>query len=267
MKRLPKEVFSYLSSVDKVKYLKDYIQIESNNEIFICKEKIPKEVINYLESIHFKQYYKKINQEEDFDLIKIDDELYGDNPLVDLYQKSIEEEEISQELKENIYNNLSKNYEEKFLYYMKLQDQIEEQMIIDKNNYKLLINMSKIYQFLSLGRYFLEEWFYTQKEVYHKTLWINDMSENNIINNKIIMIDSLKKDYLVFSIANYYQEKTKEDILYNFKLYNYEKYLLLSMIAIPSSNNSMDLLNYINKTISILLEEYKENQKSKEEMS
>ena len=187
--------------------------------------------------------YISIDFDNDYNLIfyelfnyKLDDIFFTDQELKDLYDM------IALEL-DNI-----------FKYYYNLQDKIEEMLYPNESFYYLLINISKIYYLVDLGRFFLDKWF-------------------NSNNNKVRRIISIKNDelYLIEDSINYYvfeldklfkNKKIEVSLFDDINMDDYESFILYSLLSIPykiegdNIDEVKEIVNYVDYTYKFLLEKY-----------
>ena len=187
--------------------------------------------------------YISIDFDNDYNLVfyelfnyKLDDIFFTDQELKDLYDM------IALEL-DNI-----------FKYYYNLQDKIEEMLYPNESFYYLLINISKIYYLVDLGRFFLDKWF-------------------NSNNNKVRRIISIKNDelYLIEDSINYYvfeldklfkNKKIEVSLFDDINMDDYESFILYSLLSIPykiegdNIDEVKEIVNYVDYTYKFLLEKY-----------
>lgn len=162
-----------------------------------------------------------------------------------------------------IYENIAKDMDSIFSYYYDMQDKIEEMLYPSESFYILIINISKIYHLVDLGRYFLDRAIKCNNNVIRKIPKFE---------NRCRRID--EKDYkYVVSILN--DEYHKNNININdidlFDLFEDEICFFLSISSlIPkidgyNKNEVIDLVNYVDRTYSYMLKKYEKYQKSDEE--
>ncbi len=277
MKKIPKEVFSYVHDIKKIHYYGSYFILETRDSKYLCRDVLPLNIVNYFKSISFDLCYFKMNHEEFFDLCYIsrDSFLSISQILIDLYEKSMKKSYYSIEELQSIYQKLVSDYDSSFQYYFHLQDALEEMEYLDYSHYKLLLHASRIYHLLSLGRYFLEEWFQYQFLEYNNVFSLNELNPSCFYMGKIVYVSSFLQNNLLFELANYYRLFSIDDavsMLSNFSFEECEFYLFYSLIGIPVMIRSFhdddvsSFLLYIDKTVEYLSEKYEENQKRKQEM-
>lgn len=164
---------------------------------------------------------------------------------------------------QKIYENIAKDMDSIFSYYYDMQDKIEEMLYPSESFYILIINISKIYHLVDLGRYFLDRAIKCNNNVIRKIPKFE---------NRCRRID--EKDYkYVVSILN--DEYHKNNININdidfFDLFEDEICFFLSISSlIPkidgyNKNEVIDLVNYVDRTYSYMLKKYEKYQKSDEE--
>ena len=164
---------------------------------------------------------------------------------------------------QKIYENIAKDMDSIFSYYYDMQDKIEEMLYPSESFYILIINISKIYHLVDLGRYFLDRAIKCNNNVIRKIPKFE---------NRCRKID--EKDYkYVVSILN--DEYHKNNININdidfFDLFEDEICFFLSISSlIPkidgyNKNEVIDLVNYVDRTYSYMLKKYEKYQKSDEE--
>lgn len=162
-----------------------------------------------------------------------------------------------------IYENIAEDMDSIFSYYYDMQDKIEEMLYPSESFYILIINISKIYHLVDLGRYFLDRAIKCNNNVIRKIPKFE---------NRCRRID--EKDYkYVVSILN--DEYHKNNININdidfFDLFEDEICFFLSISSlIPkidgyNKNEVIDLINYVDKTYSYMLKKYEKYQKSDQE--
>lgn len=162
-----------------------------------------------------------------------------------------------------IYENIAKDMDSIFSYYYDMQDKIEEMLYPSESFYILIINISKIYHLVDLGRYFLDRAIKCNNNVIRKIPKFE---------NRCRRID--EKDYkYVVSILN--DEYHKNNININdidfFDLFEDEICFFLSISSlIPkidgyNKNEVINLVNYVDRTYSYMLKKYEKYQKSDEE--
>jgi hypothetical protein len=250
MKKIPKEIYQEIGSVQKIIDYQDYVVLETNKKKYLYEE-------NNLYEIE-KTSRNKLDCLKDLYLKTTEEIYYSSNQINLIYQKMVYESDLL------------------LSFFFRRQDQIEEELTPSKQDYDLLLNISKIYHMISIGRYFLEEWMKIQEGKYQNVFWINKFKKEPLLKYKINVSSNYKtKDNLVFALANYYQtfydEKNiimdLEEIFQDLSITTYEKDLVYSLISLPINKaDNKELIHYTNKTVEYLSEKYKEDQETKETM-
>ena len=178
---------------------------------------------------------------------------------------------------EKIYNDLNNNINSLMNYYLKLQDELEC-ILYPRFDYLLLIeNISMFYKILSKAKEINEYW-YSINDNIRSSLCLNNISMNNfIVNDQTYIIDSssITEDLIINDYIKIYRDNYDIFDLFNdnFKLNEKELFLFLTYISIPNKivlfDNVCDNvkiikeeLNYVRKTLNLVLEKYKENEKA-----
>ena len=288
MNKLLEELKNNNYLVTNISYLKDNIIISCTDKkyLLIKKENYSKDNINYLININSDYSLPRIKSLENYELL----EYYPSNnslkdliiSLSDIHLNTIK-----------VLDNYEKNYEEKLKviddlirYYLALQDYIEELYYTKKDYYEMIINISKVYKILSMSKYYLDKWT-SSNDKYREVFLIKDTSLNNFINHEkdyFISFKNSRKGNIIEDIINVYKDNYNDDSIYNlFDLYNSkvnltsgERYLFLSSICLVpklSFKNNLntnlkeveEFYNYIDKTITFVLEKDKEYQETNKE--
>ena len=288
MNKLLEELKNNNYLVTNLSYLKDNIIITCPDKkyILIKKENNSKENINYLININLDYSLPRIKSLKDYELL----EYYPSNnnlkdlviSLANIHKNTLKE-----------FDNYQKNYEEKLKviedlmrYYLALQDYIEELYYTKKDYYEMIINISKVYKILSMSKYYLDNW-NNSNDKYREVFLIKDTSLNNFIHHEkdyFISFKNSRRGNIIEDIINVYKDNYNDDSIYNlFDLYNSkvnlnsgERYLFFSSIClVPKLNFKNDLntnlrevkefYDYIDKTISFVLEKDKEYQETNKE--
>ena len=177
------------------------------------------------------------------------------NSLIDNY--SIDKEYKGEKI-DSIYKSITDDMDSVFTYYYNLQDRIEEMLYPVDSFYYLIINISKIYHLIDLGRYFIDRWLNNDIK---KIRLIPNIEKKDINNKKSIfsLIDILyKKNIINFNDID------------NIDLYDYEIDCLCALISIVpkiDGKNKVEvikLIDYVDNTYNYLLKKYKEEQEKDE---
>ena len=184
---------------------------------------------------------------------------------LDLLSDLLEYSKISNydfSLYEKIYKNIINDMDLIFDYYYKFQDKIEEMFYPDESFYYLIINISKIYHLLDMGRYFLDKWYNSDDKIVRKIP--NIFNKNYLSDDDYIYVGSfLKKIYIndIFKLVE----------LVSIDLKDYELYYFFAVLCIiinidwTSMFDVKKLINYVYNVYKYLLNEYKKNEKEDKE--
>lgn len=292
MNEVLKECFLIIKSIKKIN---DYYIVDDGTNKFLIKVKNTDTIYlyNYFSSIGFDYYLPLIDVYNDVYEIYPFYEDVSDNDLkakeeikalAFLHSKSYYEEKINDQNIKELYEEIKTEINDVFQFYLSLQDKIDEMDYLLPQYFCLVTNTSSIYDLLKKGLYYLEKWYENNNGVIRKSYLILNNSINNFTNGKkkyFIDFKNCRKDLVILDFLDYYKNNVfvinmnmifKE---YNniFKLGENEKYLLFALICIPKkivfTNDSYgdtimvnNILNYTFETLSFLLEEDKENQKT-----
>lgn len=157
-----------------------------------------------------------------------------------------------------IYKKITDDMDSIFNYYLNMQDKIEEMLYPSESFYILIINVSKIYYLVDLGRFFLDKWMSNKNKIIRKI---------PIINNRINNVNNTDYKYIVSLVDSFYKErKLTINEIESFVLKDYEMFNFLGLISIIPKISGVDkdevvsLINYVDKTYNYVLEKYKEYQ-------
>ena len=275
MKKIPKEVYSYVSSIQQIKILPNQILLYSDSLLYsFCSSSIREDIYSYLKQIDFLDYYPFINKvDEQFSLFCIDSDIsFQELSLFkQLYEKSAKTVSFTDDKIQKIEYKIRFQLRSLLQYYYGMQEQIEEMLYPRNFFYQLIVNISSIYSLLNLGLYFLDQWVHCNPLSYQEVLTVRRVDSANYLGGKIIDFSKAKRDYYVYELANYYldhyQDKSVLDDLDSFFLSIEDRYIFYALISIvwKMDQDTMDdvsaLLNYVQKTNSYLLQKYQEDQK------
>lgn len=166
--------------------------------------------------------------------------------------------DYSDEKIKDVYNKITDDMDSVFKYYYDLQDKIEEMLYPPESFYYLIINVSKIYHLIDLGRYYIDRWFNSS----NKDLRLIPNNNDDDINNKINICSLLNNLYRT--------DKINISIIDEIDLDNNEFNCfcgIVSIIPIIDGYNIkevLDLINYVDNTYNYLLKKYEE-EKEKDE--
>ena len=253
------------------------------------KENYNEETIEYLNSIGCDYYLPIIQELSDYYLCNYYE---SDNnvrylvlALADIHLKSIKT--VNYQNKESFFNNKVKEIDNLINYYLNLQDYIEEMYYTRKDYYEMIINISKVYNILRTSRYFLDKWNDSNSIEYREVFLIGNIDLKNFVHNDksyFLNLKNTSKGNLIKDIVLLYKFFDNDDIYELFELYNNkiklteeELYLFLSSICllpmIKFSNNvnyNLGMIKrfyeYIDKTMTFVLEKDKKYQEANEEI-
>lgn len=285
MKKIPKEIYSYVSSIQEVNFFHDGAYLITNDGTYLYLDHATEEeVYSYLSDISFSSFYPLVNSlDNSYQLFFLGKSPKKENflpILLELYQKSSHEVLWDSFQIEKVYQKIQSQYQELSKYYYDLQDTIEEMYYPRKSFYDLLLSISSIHHLIPLGSFFLEKWKGNGTFSYQEVLTVHNLNSNNYFDEKIVDFSSSRKDYFIYELANYYQKYYKEkSILYNIDSFLDElaatigdKTLFYSLICIlwkidgELTREVDDLLFYVEQTSSYLLEKYKEYEETEKGM-
>ena len=285
-------------TIRSIDFVFDLIFVKSiDNNIYVLKDnnKDLRFIFEYLKGINFNGFELPINIGNDYELYQFHNEFPFDsyekakefiNLLVDLHTKSFSYIDYITEKKEKLYNFYSNEIDNRFSFYLNLQDSIEEMEFIYPAYYLLLNNISNFYKLLKFARMYLDKWYKSENLHYREVMLIGNARLNNFCcgdKKYFISWDDANKDLIIFDFNNFYRSNYDEIDIYSlFEYYNSkikfsndEMNLFFSIISIidvadfSASNfeNTLKirkLISYVEKTLIFVSEEYKKNQKTNE---
>ena len=284
MKKIPNEIYDYISSIQRVEFFQEQIVLYTKEGIYayipVCSSK---EIFDYLEDIHFQSFYVPINSNHDsFQLFQIEGEPNKKRLflLEELYTKSSHIISFDSQIIQRIYQKCYQTIRRQYQFYFDVQNRIEEMYYPRRPFYNLLLKMSDIYRLLSLGEFFLNEWMQLQPIEYREVLTLRKLDSPNFWGDQIIDVSSSRRDYYIYELANYYQKYYDEDSIldeldsffHHFSCSQEDLLLFYVLISFVEEFDFEDfqqeesLVSYVLKTNSFLSEKYKEYQKNKEKM-
>lgn len=157
-----------------------------------------------------------------------------------------------------IYKIITDDMDSVFKYYYDLQDKIEEMLYPHESFYYLIINISKIYHLIDLGRYFIDKWFNSSKRDLRLIPNINYDDINNKINICSLLNNLYRNDKINISVID---EIDLDDNEFNCFCG------IVSIVPIIDGYNIkevLDLINYVDNTYNYLLKKYEEEQEKDE---
>lgn len=158
---------------------------------------------------------------------------------------------------DDIYKKITDDMDSVFNYYLNMQEKIEEMLYPSESFYILIINISKIYYLIDLGRFFIDRWISDKNKTIRKIPIINHNCNINDTDYKYIvsLIDSLYKE-----------GKINISDVDSFDLEDSEMFNLLGLFSIIPKISGNDkgevvcLINYVENTYSYMLKKYEEYQ-------
>ena len=282
--------------INKISYLKDYIVITSSDHKYLIKPKDSnkKNVFDYLRSINYPYYVELENNPNDYyEIYPYYDDLVKDKSqkakemiyaLISLHLKTINYKEYNTDKIKEIYETQNKIIDERIKYYLDLQDYIDELEYPLPEYYLLIKNISKIYKLLNISKLKIDSWYKNINNKIRESLLIKKTNLNNFrYGEKSYFIDlkDMKKGLIISDFVEFYkQEALNVDMKYLFSIYNSkidltnnELDILYSLISIPqkieikkshyeNTINVRKIIDYTEKTIEFISEEYKKNQET-----
>ena len=212
-------------------------------------------IVEEIKKIDYFSNYKIINNK----YLVIKNDSYINDVYFEMCNKNIFEYVIDDDLLKEMYDSISRRMDEVFKYYYDLQDKIEDMLYPSQSYYELLLNISKIYHLVDLGRFFLDKWYEKCGGVIRKIYIIDNYCD-------YYELDKLKKDYYIFNMIDLYKKKYDYSFFDMINYRDYEKCHFLSYISVcdiingSNINSVLKLNNYVDRTYSILLEKYKKYQ-------
>lgn len=283
--------------MNKIRYIKSIKVIENETKDIVLKKEPEtiNDIYNILNNRKFEYYLNPIERKKEYEIYPFINEI--EMPISDksidliyimtnLHNKTTSYEEISTDEIKKIYEETIDIINNKYSYYLKLQDEYEEHIIMTPAELLLMKNISKIYYMLNIAKENIEQFYKNIENVHHirKVQSHGNLSLDHLLeseNKYLISWGKSKKDFPIMDLVTFYKKEYKEiDIKSLFDEYNkkyqlnpVEKYLFFSLINIPEYLNIKNdyyldtievrnLVDYIDKTINFTLEENKENQKA-----
>lgn len=275
--------------------------IETENDKYTIKQKTNNyhHIYKLLNNHNFEYYLKPINSFDDsYEIYPyiIEKELDSNTKAINLmyilsllHNKTTIYKEINLDKIKEIYEEITKEINYLLSYYYALQDKIENRLYMSPAEYLLIRNINLIYKSLNSSRIHIDNWYkikLKQKKerqvLLHNNLKLEHFlqGENSyLINWKKYKIDNVIYDFLNF-YKNEYQNLEMENLFNTYQnKYQYtqdEKYLFYSLIQIPwlikfentnyiNTLNVRKMLDYLEKTMHLISQNYEKNQKTQEE--
>lgn len=299
MNKISECIQKYHLIIEKVEKNPTYILLYGKEKIYLFKEKenSKKELFQFLETIQYPYYVPLLNDYDDpyelypyyEDTIK-EDSMKGKeliNALLSLHLKTMSEEDLEDNTKEDIYERIKKELTEKEAYYEELQKYSESFPFPRVDYYYLLNNISIIYKSIWWSKELLEKWFQLKSHSIYKSYVLHNAYLKNFKISHIsyfINFEECYRDYRIYDLLNFYKEdQLKISMPPLIKAYNNqspltksELLLLNCLLLIPNTihftedvyNNTVQIkyeLDKIDKTFQFLSEKDKEEEQKNEE--
>lgn len=283
--------------MNNIKYLNKAKIVEDNDRtVLVKKRKINiDKIYSYLQNRGFHNYVTpiEINHNEEIypyieELECLDDDRGKDIVYLTsiLHSKTTKFELINIDKIKDRYEGTIQKLDEVFLYYSKLQDEIEEHIYMSPAELLLMKNISKVYLMLNGSRSFLEEYYKEAEKMYNERQVVlhGNLSLDHIIeadDKYLISWNKSRIDLPIYDLLIFYRndfDKIEMESLYDIYQSKYrftkeEKNLFFSLINIPEivkldSSHFINtikvrkLVDYMDKTIAFTSKENNENQEA-----
>lgn len=226
-----------------------------DDEYVIKKIKNPKlkETYNYLKSRNFLNFPPVITEQDGYEVtkylqdVKIDDTQKIEDMiylLTLLQNKTTFYKEVDLDEVKKIYEETREQLEYLYHYYQTIQTMIEEEIYMSPANYYFILRISKIYQVLNLGLFYIEKWYEQahNKKTMRFVLNHNNLTSDHIIEQDNVYLTSWGNSSFGFPEAdlenlwmNNYEYLELDNLLQTYqskyKLYDDEYYLFLAKLC------------------------------------
>ena len=278
----------YLKILDikPVSYRKDKSTIIVNEKyVFKDKKKDLNNLFKSLKERDFNNFPNLLYSDDNinvFEYIK-EDKKYDLVDIVSLlHKKTLSYEDCDISFYDNIYNNILDKVNDLESYYLKLNEEIENEIYMSPSNYLLVRNISKIYSDINYIKEEVNTWYDNIKDKTKKKVSIinNNLDDTHIINDIVISWDNYEEDLPIIDIYKYYKNVyDKYPFINIFKKYvsknkpsEEEILLFFILISLPDKieftsdeyknvERVNKMLNYIFKTDNFISEYYSNNEK------
>ncbi len=213
----------------------DYLSYRNFNNYPNLKIDDGYEIVEYIDEIDIPKEQKMI------DLIEV---------ISSLHKKTNYYKKITDNIVDNIYNEIKQNIEEIKNYYDQLMLEAESSVYMRPSYYLLARNISNIYKVIIDASNNLEKWYKDINELKSIRVSIihNNLSLEHFINNKVISWDKSKISIPIYDLVKLYKNTYNEydwveliNIYENNFLLREEEHLLFELlISIP---NKVDITN------------------------
>ena len=278
----------YLKILDikPVSYRKDKSTIIVNEKyVFKDKKKDLNNLFKSLKERGFNNFPNLLYSDDNinvFEYIK-EDKKYDLVDIVSLlHKKTLSYEDCDISFYDNIYNNILDKVNDLESYYLKLNEEIENEIYMSPSNYLLVRNISKIYSDINYIKEEVNTWYDNIKDKTKKKVSIinNNLDDTHIINDIVISWDNYEEDLPIIDMYKYYKNVyDKYPFINIFKKYvsknkpsEEEILLFFILISLPDKieftsdeyknvERVNKMLNYIFKTDNFISEYYSNNEK------
>ena len=271
-----------------------------DNRYVIKKKKNSKEdLFEYLSSRSFLYFPKLYNGDSDdrYEIYEYIEEnnIPKEQKAIDLiylmtllHSKTTHYKELDKEDYKIIYEEKKQEIKDKKLYYIELNNLIDEVFYMSPSQYLLVRNISKIYAVLNYVDYELDNWYSMIKNktkervsMLHNNLSLDHLIRNN--ENYLISWDNYKIDNPIYDIYHFYKNNYSDvnfsDLLKiyesKYPLHEDERMLLFILISIPpkiefddneyeNTTRVNQMINYILKTDKLISPYYSKQEYEKE---
>lgn len=264
----------------------DYVLKETNRN---------KEIFNLLKSRNFNYFPKLISNNEKYELTEYikEEDIPLDTKIQDLidlvallHNKTTYFKEKNTNEIENLYEDINNNILHLESYYDDIMTTIESHVFMSPWEYTLARNISLVKYSLNISKEYLEKWHDTlnntnkiRKVVIHNNLDIDHFLKND--NSYLISWDKSKIDIPIFDLYKLNNKINKyinfDNLITrytkNYKLLDYEEYLLYSLCTLPDKLVFNDTLYNNTRNITFMIDKLKsvndhlEEQKKRTEQS
>lgn len=280
----------YLKILDikPVSYRKDKSAIIVNEKyVFKDKKKDLNDLFKSLKERDFNNFPNLLYSDDNinvFEYIK-EDKKYDLVDIVSLlHKKTLSYEDCDISFYDNIYNNILDKVNDLESYYLKLNEEIENEIYMSPSNYLLVRNISKIYSDINYIKEEVNTWYDNIKDKTKKKVSIinNNLDDTHIINDVVISWDNYEEALPIIDIYKYYKnvydkypfinifkkyvsknKPSEEEILLFFILISMPDKIEFTSDEYKNVERVNKMLNYIFKTDNFISEYYSNNEKKK----
>ena len=249
------EVLEYLNITPKKVRKKGQVTILDDEYVIKkIKNKAIKETYDYLKSRNFLKFPPVILSKENIEVtkylqdVKIDDTQKIEDMiylLTQLQNKTTFYKEMDLDEVKKRYEETKEQLEYLYNYYQAIQTMIEEEIYMSPANYYFILRVSKIYQVLNLGLFYIDKWYEQvhMKKTMRFVLNHNNLVKDHLIENENIYLTSWTKSSFGFPESdlinlwiNNYEYLELENMIQTYqskyKLYDDEYFLFMAKLCI-----------------------------------